>query len=258
MKEALYTEKMAGLYNNFYCKSEQTCMQVNFLVKLFKKHKARKILDIACGTGRHAIALAGKGFSVTGVDASHAMINQARKNASMLDCQIKFKIQDIRKLSLKEKFDAAFIMYGSLAYVKTNKDAINALRSVARCLKKNGLIIIEDDNPWQYIVTGQLKKKTTEEIKNGKKRLVIKHVNRLSAHNNYMDVKASYNFYEGKNKIFTAKDKGYASLRILTQNDMELLLKLSGFRPVKFYSSFNGKAFSKKTHKKLIAVALKK
>src|SRR3989344_1606930 len=167
MKEALYTEKMAGLYNNFYCKSEQTCMQVNFLVKLFKKHKARKILDIACGTGRHAIALAGKGFSVTGVDASHAMINQARKNASMLDCQIKFKIQDIRKLSLKEKFDAAFIMYGSLAYVKTNKDAINALRSVARCLKKNGLIIIEDDNPWQYIVTGQLKKKTTEEIKNG-------------------------------------------------------------------------------------------
>ena len=166
MAESLYAKKMLEWYDNFYCKSEQTNLQVKFLAKLFKKYKARKILDVSCGTGRHAIALASQNFHVTGIDKKKAMIDYAKNKAIKHGKKIRFIVQDMKNMNLKEKFDAAFTMYGSLAYMKSNEDAIKALKSIASNLKQNGLLVIEDDNPWRYIMSGQLKRKTVEKIKN--------------------------------------------------------------------------------------------
>ena len=132
-----YTEK----YDNESFTSG-TIGEVDFIESEAGFDKNRKILDIGCGTGRHSIELARRGFKVTGIDLSESMINKARSNAKKENLKIDFHIKDARNFSLNESFDLAImICEGAFPLMETDEMNYSILYNAFSSLKPEGKLI---------------------------------------------------------------------------------------------------------------------
>jgi SAM-dependent methyltransferase len=132
----LYTK---GDYPRF---SERTAA---LLPAIFKKFGAapRTVLDLACGEGSFAAAMADRGYAVTGVDRSAAMLKLARDKAEKSGLRIEFLEQDMRALSLESRFDLVTSWFDSLNYLLEIDDLNACYCGVHRALKPGGLFIFD-------------------------------------------------------------------------------------------------------------------
>lgn len=103
----------------------------------------QRLLDIGCGTGELTIKLALAGFSVAGVDLSSDMLAIADQKASDHHISIPFYEQDMRRLSLPEKYDIAVIFCDSLNYLETIEEVIETFQRVHDHLNDNGLFVFD-------------------------------------------------------------------------------------------------------------------
>ncbi len=98
--------------------------------------KPQTILDIACGEGTFAVAMAKKGLQVTGVDLSPQMLQFARKRAEQENVKVEFILQDMRSLTFEERFDLATCWFDSLNYLLELEDLERTFAGACRALKK--------------------------------------------------------------------------------------------------------------------------
>ena len=116
--------------------------EVDFIEEEINHDKDVEILDVGCGTGRHAIELAKRGYSVTGVDLSESMINKAREKAEMADVEVNFEKADARNLPFSNQFDLVImICEGAFCLMETDEMNFQILENAARSLKKEGKFI---------------------------------------------------------------------------------------------------------------------
>ncbi|MCX6653871.1 MAG: class I SAM-dependent methyltransferase, partial [Candidatus Bathyarchaeota archaeon] len=123
--------------------------ECNTLLKILRENlqiTPRKILDIACGTGGHSIILAKKGYDVTGVDISDAMLKVAKSKACNENINIRFVTQDMRNMKLGERFDCALCMYSVFPYNTTYPEIQQTLSSVKTHLEDGGAFIFDFAN----------------------------------------------------------------------------------------------------------------
>lgn len=112
------------------------------VAKLFKKNKVTKMLDLGCGTGRHLIYFAKKGFSVFGFDISKTAFKLAKLWLKEHNLKANFKIGNLfQKLPYKDNFFDAVIATQAMHHGKT-KDIKNVIAEITRILPKNGIIFI--------------------------------------------------------------------------------------------------------------------
>jgi SAM-dependent methyltransferase len=97
------------------------------------------ILDVCCGTGHLVQKLSQKGFQMTGIDGSEAMLNSAHQNAPQAD----FILGDVRQFHLETKFDAAFSTSASLNHMLTLDDLKQVCHNVFLALKPGGLFLFD-------------------------------------------------------------------------------------------------------------------
>lgn len=107
-----------------------------------------RMLDIACGVGRHSRQLAEHGFDVTGIDLSYQCIRRAQ---AMEHKHLQFMVHDMRFPFYINYFDYAFNFFTSFGYFANNRDHVMAAKSFAAGLKKDGLLIIDYLNA-SYII----------------------------------------------------------------------------------------------------------
>ncbi len=110
--------------------------------------RGRRVLDAACGTGWHSIALAQAGYRVTGADISPAMIARARANAKAQGVSVKFAAASFEDLPAVTDgdFDAVLCLGNSLVHV-LDEDALRAsLAAMAACLRPGGVLIAHNLN----------------------------------------------------------------------------------------------------------------
>lgn len=104
-----------------------------------------KIIDLACGKGRHSVFLNKLGYHVLGVDLSKESIDFAQKNLSNEDLQ--FKIHDMRNELFpevsSEKVDAVFNLFTSFGYFDDDEDDKKVFKSVGNVLNENGIFILD-------------------------------------------------------------------------------------------------------------------
>lgn len=117
------------------------------------------ILDAACGKGRHSIALAAKGFDVTGVDICASAITEAKKYETN---NLHFYLHDIRLPFYINYFNYAFNFFTSFGYFKTLREHNDAMRTIAQSLKLNGMLILDYLNV--HFAEDNLKHTETAEI----------------------------------------------------------------------------------------------
>ena len=124
-----------------------TLGECDFLEKEFAFDKSIKILDVGCGTGRHAIELTKRGYRVTGVDLSEAQLKRAREKAQAAGLSIDFQCRDARNLPFDNEFDAAIMLCeGGFSLMETDEMNYEILRNATRALKPRGKLVFTAPN----------------------------------------------------------------------------------------------------------------
>lgn len=99
-----------------------------------------RMLDVACGKGRHSKTLASLGFSVTGIDISFSSIAAARE---FENDHLDFFVHDMRLPFWGNYFNYAFNFFTSFGYFKTRREHDDAIRTIAKSLKPGGFLVID-------------------------------------------------------------------------------------------------------------------
>lgn len=122
--------------------TQGTIGEIDFIEKEINFNRQIKILDIGCGTGRHSIELAKRGYTVTGIDLSESMLAKAREKAKTQMVQVSFQQADARYLRFQKEYDLVIMLCeGSFSLMETDEMNFMILQNAANALKENGKLI---------------------------------------------------------------------------------------------------------------------
>ncbi|WP_396157942.1 class I SAM-dependent methyltransferase [Flavobacterium sp.] len=192
-----------------------------------------KVLDLACGKGRHAIYLNQLGFDVVGADLSENSIAEANKNANET---LRFVVHDKRE-PFEEKFDAIFNLFTSFGYFEHREDDIKTLTAIKESLSEYGFAVIDFMNS-QNVIENLIPEETKEVdgITFHIKRFVIEGfiIKEIDFEDN------------GETFHFTEKVRAY------TLEDFQNMMNETGIYLLDTYGDYKLKKFHKNTSERLI------
>jgi len=127
--------------------TKNTLEEVEFIIEELKLPAGSHILDVGCGTGRHSIELARRGYKMTGVDISTGMLNEARRGAARVGVKITLIHADAVEFMSEKEFDAAIcICEGAFGLLGSEDDPyqhdLAILRNINEALKLDGMLIL--------------------------------------------------------------------------------------------------------------------
>ena len=124
-------------------KKGDTRAETSNILKLISLQKGARVLDVGCGVGRHSVALARRGYAVSGIDISAAYLKLASARAKRAGVKARFLKRDMRSLQFNEEFDAALSVFTSFGYFRKAEDDRRVAQGVYRSLKPNGKFLLE-------------------------------------------------------------------------------------------------------------------
>lgn len=249
--------KQWAQYYDLFSSEEQTEMELGFIEFIFEKYgdgQVKKILDATCGTGRHAIPLAEKGYDILANDRSPEMLAIARGKASNLEDQLSFNQGDIRELEWHEEFDAVITINSAFNYMHTDEDAEKALQSFYNALKPGGLAIVDLANFYRFFAEYKNEISSEHEMDG----LTGKRVGKHSIH-----TKTAMFFHEEKSQIFDSGGEiiheihEMHQLRMFNYHEILRFLKGIGFSKIMCFSKFEDREEAGDDANRLIFVAIK-
>jgi len=123
---------------------EHTMNEVDFIIDIMELSGSERVLDLACGFGRHAIELSKRGFSVVGVDITLDLIKEAERVAAIEKLNTKFICADLRDVSYKNEFDVVLNMgEGAIGYLENDDENLKIFDLIASSLKQGGKHFME-------------------------------------------------------------------------------------------------------------------
>jgi SAM-dependent methyltransferase len=146
-----YNEK-AGFFGEHYLKTytdagilteERTQQEVDFLEAVMGLEKGARILDLACGHGRHAVELARRGYKVVGQDLNSFFLEKAKEAAKGARVQVQWIQGDMREILFEREFDAIVNLFTAFGYLETDEEDEKVLRQVAKALKLGGKFVLD-------------------------------------------------------------------------------------------------------------------
>jgi SAM-dependent methyltransferase len=136
------------LFNDDYLRAaeritdHQLAREVDFIEVSLGIERGGALLDLACGTGRHAVELARRGYQVVGLDLSLAMLARASDEAQERRIKMNFVQGDMREMTFAEQFDGVYCWNTSFGYFEEEKNALVVDR-VRSALKAGGLLLLD-------------------------------------------------------------------------------------------------------------------
>lgn len=126
---------------------ERTKAELDFILSQVNLKPGDNLLDIGCGSGRHAVELAQRGFRVVGIDPSNAMIQAARQAASGMDNEPQFIQARAEQFKSGQKFEAALCLFTTLGQIDNGGDNRLLVERVFDLLNKDGYFVVEIPHP---------------------------------------------------------------------------------------------------------------
>lgn len=113
------------------------------IAKLLKMEPGDSILDLACGFGRHSLALSQQGYSVTGIDLNAGFIQEASRKAMDMKLDARFLCKDMRDFVEPDGFENIIITYNSFGYFQDPMDDRKVLENCFQSLKPGGKLLLQ-------------------------------------------------------------------------------------------------------------------
>jgi len=259
MNEQNMYDKFSQNYDRFVNWDARLSSEIPFLLKklsVLTRENSQKpwILDAACGTGHHAIALAKQGYNCLGADVSAGMIDIARENAKTQDIRIVFKrvgFGDLEAAFGSARFDGLLCLGNSLPHVLGEENLLKALMDFRAVMKKDGLLIIQNRN-FDQVLSVRDRWMPPQMYQDAK---TIEIFNRF--YDFETDGKITFNIQ----LIIVSKDKGLThqvfSTRLWPLKQAHLVEALSeaGFIDFQFFGDLTGQPFDLKNSGNLVVVA---
>lgn len=226
------------LYDN-RDESEANTFMTN-LMQIGSFAPATRILDLACGKGRHSVYLNNLGYEVTGMDLSSASIAEASK---MQKEKLVFKRQDMRDPLPAKSFDLVLNLFTSFGYFENQKENVSVLKNIYQSLNSKGSLVIDFFNA-EYVLNNLVKSEIVS------KNDIEFHIER-SVDNGFIQKKIA----------FSVNDAPYQfceKVQLFRLADFQQMLLESGFEIKSVFGDYNLGKFVAAESKRLILIAEKK
>lgn len=138
----------ASYYELLYADKDYTG-EAQFVHRLIQRQApgAKDLLELGCGTARHAQLLLDRGYSILGVDQSAAMVERLGARIAELPAEdaqrLEVEVADIRTLRTERRFDAAYSLFHVMSYLPTDDDIRAALRTARVHLEEGGAFVFD-------------------------------------------------------------------------------------------------------------------
>lgn len=127
----------------------QTEEQAEFIVRTLGLRPGQQVLDVCCGPGRHALALARRGIHVTAVDKNPALLAEARRRARALGLEVRWLQADVRNLPPLGPFSGAICLFASWGYLDDPLQDGQVLSAISQRLRPGGRLLLDVPSvPW--------------------------------------------------------------------------------------------------------------
>lgn len=194
-----------------------------------------KILDLACGKGRHSLYLNQLGYDVTGADLSENSIAAASEFAND---KLHFKVHDMRE-PFEEKFDAVFNLFTSFGYFESDDDNLTTLKAIKESLTEYGFAVIDFMNV-NYVINNLV----PEEVKTVEG--IDFHIKRYVKDNHiFKEID-----FEDKGQKFHFTEK----VKALTLDDFEQMMEEAGIFLLDVFGDYKLRKFFKNDSERLIMI----
>lgn len=152
-----------GAYSKYYdllYQDKNYEAESGYINSLIKKYNpdTKTILELGCGTGKHAKLLSEQGYEIYGIDLSEEMLEQAKTLG--INCEV----GDVRTFRMNKQFDTVISLFHIVSYQTTDEDVLNFFETASSHLDSNGLIIF--DIWYKPAVLNQLPEKRIKELEN--------------------------------------------------------------------------------------------
>ncbi len=204
---------------------EEAERAIELILRAANAQPGWSFLDLACGNGRHALALARKGFRVVGVDLSANLLDKAREAAARDKLDVEFVRADMRDLEWRGEFDAVLNLFTSFGYFPSEEEDENILRASYRALKPGGWFVLDFFNAGA--VTGSL-------VPRDERRIDGHTVIQERAIRGNRVVKRITISANGETRTFTE------SVRLYRPEDLRALLARAGFTVQREFGDYDG------------------
>ena len=224
-------------------RDEREALQlVESIISITNIKNKSKILDLACGAGRHSIEFAKKGFFLTAVDLSENLLNNAKVNAQNAEVDIDFIRADIRDFYIDDKFDLVLNLFTSFGYFESDEENFKVFKSAYDHLNENGFFIFDYFNK-KYLEENLITNSSLR-IEDGE----IIQKRRIEKGRVIKDIIIKKN---GNEKYFKE------SVKIYSLDEIKSKLELTKFNIKDIYGSFDRSKFDESLSNRIIIIAQK-
>ncbi len=219
-----------------------------------------RLLDAACGTGMHAIALAQRGFAAAAADLSEAMVAKGQANAETAGVRVEFaaagfgELANTFRMSPLFPFDAVLCLGNSLPHLLTPTKINAALADFAACLRPGGLLVIQNRN-FDAVMLQKERWMEPQSYRSGPREWIF-----LRFYDYDPDGLITFNIITLFRENDSAWQQQVNTTRLYPQREKELSAALSsaGFDPVTAYGNLSGDPFNPTSSGNLVLVARRK
>lgn len=230
-----YTEE-GGFFGSEYFEEyadvltpEKTKTEVDFLEKELKLKKGAKILDLACGHGRHTVELAKRGYVMIGQDINSFFLKDAKKSAKKAGVEVRWIKGDMRQIPFENEFDVVINLFTAFGYLESDEEDQEVLHQVTEALCPNGRFVIDIVNRERIMrIYG---KKDWRKLTDGTIIITERNFDLITGRNQEKRIRIHKN---GKRQVSNM------AIRMYTLPELISMCKKAGLRFVSVYGDYNG------------------
>jgi glycine/sarcosine N-methyltransferase len=247
-------DALSADYDRFVNWQGRLSIELPFIIEKLHMVNARHVLDVATGTGMHPIALAQCGFITAGADLSQGMVERAQENARSAGVQVQFKKAGFRQLAeafSEDAFEAVLCLGNSLPHLLSPAELSTALVDFAACLRKGGLLLIQNRN-FDAVISKQERWMEPQAHAEGSKEWVF-----LRFYDFDPDGLLTFNMVTLKRASHGGWVQTVATsrLRPLLKDELVSFLTAAGFTDIKTFGSMSEEPFDPESSPNLVVLA---
>lgn len=214
----------------------------NLILKNIEIEPGAKVLDLACGAGRHSILFAKNGYDVTSVDLSENLLNVARKSAEELMLNINIIKSDLRLLNLADRFQLIINLFTSFGYFEQDYENEKIIKIVEQQLNENAYFVLDFFN-----------------VVHLKKNLIPISYDKIEE----AIIRQERTFDQDRivKKITVIKKNSersyFESVRAYSKSELSSMILKNGLKIIKIFGDYSGNAFDENNSSRIIIIAQK-